>query len=200
MRIVKYSTIWATTLLTVLMLVPEPAHAEHMSGGVNDLMGVYGGVALALGFGGLLAMLGLVPRPWRKLGYRWGKWLLVAGAAVLAVGGYQVAVKGQVEETLGGNAYGRMAAQQIIGTLGAFVLFWSGVYYLARRAGVLNMGESVKYLVFRNGDPADRTATRVARPGEQRLMWIPFVAMGVLALFFTAGVLVVMYRLSAAKI
>ncbi|HWI61665.1 MAG TPA: hypothetical protein VNT75_07510 [Symbiobacteriaceae bacterium] len=154
---------------------------------------------MLLGFAGLLGALGLVPRRWRKFGYRWGKWLLGAGAAVLAAGGYQIAARGKVEEFLGGEAYGRMAAQQIVGTLGAFVLFWSGVYYLASRTGVLNMGESVKYLVFRNGDPADRTAARVSRPGEQRLMWIPFVAMGVLALFFTAGVLIVLYRLSAAK-
>jgi hypothetical protein len=73
------------------------------------------------------------------------------------------------------------------------------VYYLAKRSGVLNMGESVKYALLHNGDPADRTATRAAQPGEQRLMWIPFVAMGVLALFFTAGILIVLYRLSAAK-
>ncbi|HWH68268.1 MAG TPA: hypothetical protein VNT26_02745, partial [Candidatus Sulfotelmatobacter sp.] len=178
----------------------RPVYAEHLSGGTNDLMGLYGGISLLLGFGGLLGLLGLGPKRWRKLGFRLGRWLLAAGAAVLAAGGYQVAVRAKVEQVLGGEAYGRMAAQQIAGTLGAFVLFWGGVYFLARRTGVLNMGESVKYLVLRNGDPAERTATRAPEPGDQRLMWIPFAAMGVLALFFTAGVLIVLYRLSSAKV
>lgn len=179
-----------------MLLTPQVAFASHMSGGENDLMGVYGGASLVIGFAGLLGAMGLVPRRWRKLGRRWGKWLLIAGLLVLVGGGYRVASLGKVEETLGGDAYGRMAVQQIVGTLGAFVSFWGGVYYLAKRAGVLDMGESVKYQLFRNGDPPDRTASRVARPGEQKLMLIPFVAMGVLALFFTGGVLLVLYRLS----
>lgn len=186
-------------LAGAVLTVPGAAYADHMSGGTNDLLGLYGAISLTLGFLGLLGMLGLLPKRWRRVGYRWGSWLLALGAAVLAVGGYKVAVVGKVEEALGGEAYGRMAARQIVGTLGAFCLFWGAVYFLAGRAGVLNMGESVKYAVLRNGDPADRTAARVARPGEQRLMWIPFVAMGILALFFTAGILIVLYRLSAAK-
>lgn len=197
MRIVKRLTIFSAILAALLTLSPQSVYATHQSGGENDLMGLYGGLSLVLGFLGLLAMLGLVPRRYRKLGRRLGSWILGAAAAILLVGGYQVSVLGRTEEALGGDAYGRMAAQQIVGTLAAFVGFWGGVYYLAKRSGVLNMGESVKYQVLRNGDPADATATRVARPGEQRLMWIPFIAMGALALFFTAGVLIVLYQLSA---
>jgi hypothetical protein len=196
---VKNVTKFATAAALLLLLLPGTAMATHLSGGENDLMGLYGGIALVLGFSGLLGLLGLVPKGWRRFGRRWGTWFLAVGLAVLLAGGYQVSVKGRVEETLGGDAFGRMAAQQIIGVLGVFVLFWGAVYYLAKRSGVLTMGESVKYALLRNGDPADRTATRAAHPGEQRLMWIPFVAMGVLALFFTAGVLIVLYRLSVAK-
>ena len=192
----KLSIISSTAAAGLLYMVPQVAFASHMSGGENDLMGLYGGVALVLGFGGLLAILGLVPKRWRKPARRWGKWLMVAGITVLLVGGYQVSSLGRAEETLGGDAYGRMAVQQIVGTLAVFISFWGGVYYLAKRAGVLDMGERVKYSVLRNGDPADATATRVARPGEQRLMFIPFIAMGVLALFFAGGVLIVLYRLS----
>ena len=192
----KLSIISSTAAAGLLYMVPQVAFASHMSGGENDLMGLYGGVALVLGFGGLLAILGLVPKRWRKPARRWGKWLMVAGIMVLLVGGYQVSSLGRAEETLGGDAYGRMAVQQIVGTLAVFISFWGGVYYLAKRAGVLDMGERVKYSVLRNGDPADATATRVARPGEQRLMFIPFIAMGVLALFFAGGVLIVLYRLS----
>lgn len=158
-------------------------------------MGVYGGLSLVLGFAGLLAMLGLVPRRWRSLGQRYGRWLLGAGLLVLVGGGYHVTTIGTVEGSLGDSAWGRLATQQLIGTLAVFVSFWGGVYYLARKAGVLNMGESVKYSVMRNGDPPDQTASRVDRPGEQRLMWIPFAAMGGLALFFTAGVLIALYSL-----
>lgn len=192
----KLSIISSTAAAGLLYMVPQVAFASHMSGGENDLMGLYGGVALVLGFGGLLAILGLVPKRWRKPARRWGKWLMLAGIMVLLVGGYQVSSLGRAEETLGGDAYGRMAVQQIVGTLAVFISFWGGVYYLAKRAGVLDMGERVKYSVLRNGDPADATATRVARPGEQRLMFIPFIAMGVLALFFAGGVLIVLYRLS----
>jgi hypothetical protein len=197
MRKVKLSTISSTTAVALWALAPQTAFASHMSGGENDLMGLYGGISLVLGFGGLLAMLGLVPKRWRAPARRWGKWLLAAGLAVLVAGGYQVASFGKAEETLGGDAYGRMAVQQIAGTLAVFVAFWGGVYYLAQRSGVLDMGERVKYSVLRNGDPADPTATRVAKPGEQRLMFIPFLAMGVLALFFAGGVLLVLYRLSS---
>lgn len=192
----KLSIISSTAAAGLLYMMPQVAFASHMSGGENDLMGLYGGVALVLGFGGLLAILGLVPKRWRKPARRWGKWLMAAGITVLLVGGYQVSSLGRAEETLGGDAYGRMAVQQIVGTLAVFISFWGGVYYLAKRAGVLDMGERVKYSVLRNGDPADATATRVARPGEQRLMFIPFIAMGVLALFFAGGVLIVLYRLS----
>jgi hypothetical protein len=69
----------------------------------------------------------------------------------------------------------------------------------SRRERVLAATTAIR-AVLRNGDPADRTASRVARPGEQKLMWIPFAAMGVLALFFTTGVLIVLYRLSAAEV
>ncbi|HLN65071.1 MAG TPA: hypothetical protein VK464_26415 [Symbiobacteriaceae bacterium] len=193
----KLSIISSTAVAGLSYLAPRVAFASHMSGGENDLMGLYGGIALVLGFGGLLAILGLVPKRWRKPARRWGKWLMVAGVTVLLVGGYQVSRLGRAEETLGGDAYGRMAVQQIVGTLAVFISFWGGVYYLAKRAGVLDMGERVKYSVLRNGDPADATATRVARPGEQRLMFIPFIAMGLLALFFAGGVLIVLYRLSA---
>lgn len=192
----KLFIISSTATAGLWYLMPQVAFASHMSGGENDLMGLYGGIALVLGFGGLLAMLGLVPKRWRNRARRWGKWLLAAGVAVLLVGGYQVSSLGRAEEALGGDAYGRMAVQQIVGTLAVFVSFWGGVYYLAKRAGVLDMGEKVKYSVLRNGDPADATATRVAQPGEQRLMFIPFIAMGVLALFFAGGVLIVLYRLS----
>lgn len=178
-----------------LLATPNTAFASHLSGGENDLMGVYGGISLLLGFGGLLAMLGLVPRRWRSLGQRYGRWLLVAGLLVLVGGGYHVTAIGTVEERLGDTAWGRLATQQLIGTLAVFISFWGGVYYLAKKAGVLDMGESVKYRLMRNGDPPDRTAFRMDRPGEQRLMWVPFAAMGGLALFFTAGVLIALYRL-----
>jgi len=182
------------TLLSIV-LTPSTASATHMSGGENDLMAAYGGAALLLGFAGLLGMLGLVPRGWQTFGLRWGRWFLAGGLLVLVVGGYHVTTLGTVEETLGDEAFGRLATQQIVGTLAVFVSFWGAVYYLAKRAGILNMGESVKYQVMRNGDPPDRTASRKDRPGEQRLMWVPFAAMGGLALFFTAGVLIALYRL-----
>ncbi|MFZ5817022.1 MAG: hypothetical protein ACOY93_17300 [Bacillota bacterium] len=179
----------------LLLLTPSRAFASHLSGGENDLMALYGGLALLLGFAGLLATLGLVPRRWRWLGYRYGRWLVAAGLLVLVGGGYHVTAVGTVEESLGDLAWGRLATQQLIGTLTVFVAFWGGVYYLARRAGVLNMGESVKYSIMRNGDPPEPTASRRDRPGEGRLIWIPFAAMGGLALFFTVGVLIALYRL-----
>lgn len=183
-----------TTLIPVL--VARPAFASHMSGGENDLMAAYGGAALVIGFVGLLGMLGLVPRRWRGVGLRWGKWLVAAGMATLAAGGYHVSSLGSAEEFLGDMAFGRMAAQQLMGTVAVFGFFTGAAYYLGKRSGLLDMGEGVKYSVFRNGDPADRTATRVAQPREQRLMYIPLAAMGVLALFFTAGVLVALSRVS----
>lgn len=186
--------------LTLLLLaLPSPALAKHLSGGENDLMGLYGGIALLLGFAGLLAMLGLVPKGWRRFGDRYGRWLLAAGLLVLVGGGYHATIIGTVEETLGDEAWGRLATQQLLGTLAVFILFWGAVYYLTQKAGVLNMGESVKYAVMRNGDPPDRTAARPDRPGEQRLMWIPFAAMGGLALFFTAGVLIALFRLGSPE-
>jgi hypothetical protein len=178
-----------------LLITPSTAFATHLSGGENDLMGVYAAIALVLGFAGLLALLGLVPRGWRSLAQRYGRWLLAAGVLVLLGGGYHVATIGTVEEALGDLAFGRLATQQLIGTLVVFVGFWGGVYYLGKKSGVLNMGESVKYALFRNGDPPDRTASRKDRPGEQRLMWIPFAAMGAIALSLTAGVLYALYRL-----
>lgn len=178
-----------------LLVMPSTAFATHLSGGENDLMGLYGGIALVLGFAGLLGMLGLVPRGWRSYGERYGRWFLGVGLLVLLTGGYHVTSIGTVEETLGDEAWGRLATQQLLGTLGVFVAFWSGVYYLTKKAGILDMGENVKYSLMRNGDPPDRTASRKDRPGEQRLMWIPFAAMGTLALFFTAGVLIALYRL-----
>lgn len=193
-KMLENSFVTLIVLITTL-LSPDTALASHVSGGENDLMGVYGGISLVLGFTGLLAMLGLLPRKWRSLGQRYGRWLLGAGVLVLAGGAYHVSVLGG-EGMTGSTAWGRMATQQLIGTLTVFISFWGGVYYLAKKAGVLNMGESVKYSIMRNGDPPDRTASRVDRPGEQRLMWIPFAAMGGLALFFTAGVLIVLYRLS----
>lgn len=185
----------SVTTALALLVTPATASATHLSGGENDLMGLYGGIALVLGFAGLLGMLGLVPRAWRSFGERYGRWFLGAGLLVLVVGGYHVTTIGTVEETLGDVAWGRLATQQIMGTLAVFVAFWSGVYYLAKKSGVLDMGESVKYSLMRNGDPPDRTAFRRDRPGEQRLMWIPFAAMGGLALFFTAGVLITLYQL-----
>lgn len=195
MKNVKSSLISSAVLGLLFLLVPRPAFASHLSGGENDLMGLYGGAALTVGFVGLLGILGLVPRKWRRGALQWGKWLLAAGAVILVAGGYHVAVLGKPEEKLGDLAFGRMAAQQLIGTLAVFGLFSGAAYYLGKRSGILDMGEAVKYSVMRNGDPADKTATRVARPGEQRLMLIPFVAMGVLALSFTAGVVIVMLRL-----
>lgn len=199
MRKLKLCIKFSVTTALSLLLAPRPALASHLSGGENDLMGLYGGISLVLGFAGLLAMLGLVPRGWRSLAERYGRWLLAAGLAVLVAGGYHATSLGTVEETLGDEAFGRLATQQLMGTLFVFVAFWSGVYYLARKAGVLNMGESVKYALMRNGDPPDRTASRQDRPGEQRLMWIPFAAMGGLALFFTVGVLIALYRLPPAS-
>lgn len=180
-----------------LLLLPGNASASHLSGGESDLMGLYGGIALVLGFGGLLGMLGLVPKRWRSLGFRTGRWLLGAGLLVLLLGGYHAtAVLGGERRLAADEAWGRLATQQLIGTLAVFVLFWSGVYYLTKKAGVLDMGESVKYGVLRNGDPPDRTASRQEQPGEQRLVWIPLAAMGGLALFFTLGVLITLYRLT----
>lgn len=178
-----------------LFLLPGQAAASHLSGGESDLMGIYGGIALVLGFAGLLGILGLVPARWRWRGYRWGRWLVAAGLLVLAGGGFHAAIVGTVERGAGDEAFGRLATQQLLGTLVVFLAFWGGVYALARRSGVLNMGESVKYTVLRNGDPPEWTASRVERPGEHRLMWIPVAAMGVLALFFTAGILIAILRL-----
>lgn len=181
----------------LLLGIPRVASANHLSGGENDLMGLYGGIALILGFVGLLSILGLVPARLRGIGRRWGKWLLTVGVLVLVGGGYRIARLGAVEQSLGGDAYGRMASQQIFGTLAVFGLFSAAVYWLAKRTGVLDMGESVKYALLRNGDPADRTAQRADRPGERRLMLIPMAAMGLLAIGLAGGVLVVLYRLSA---
>ncbi|MBP2018347.1 hypothetical protein J2Z79_001755 [Symbiobacterium terraclitae] len=181
--------------LAALILFPGSAAASHLSGGESDLMGLYGGIALVLGFGGLLGVLGLVPRRWRRLGHRYGRWLLAIGLLVLVGGGFHASAVGVAERRLGDEAWGRLATQQLLGTLVVFVSFWGGVYYLASRTGVLNMGESVKYVVLRNGDPPEPTASRVARPGEQRLMWIPFAAMGILAVCFTVGVLVAIFRI-----
>ncbi len=178
-----------------LFLLPGQAAASHLSGGESDLMGIYGGIALVLGFAGLLGVLGLVPARWRWRGYRWGRWLLAAGLLILVAGGFHAAAIGTVERQVGDAAFGRLATQQLLGTLVVFGAFWGGVYFLARRSGVLNMGESVKYAVLRNGDPPEWTAFRAERPGEQRLMWVPFAAMGILAFFFTAGVLFAILRL-----
>lgn len=199
MKRVKLLVLPSTLITAAFLLMPRVAFATHLSGGENDLMGLYGGVSLVTAFAGLLGMLGLVPRRWRKLGRRFGTWLLGAGALILVAGAYHVSALGAAEGLLGSKAYARMAVEQVTGTLAAFVLFWSGVYWLAKRSGVLNMGESVKYQVMRNGDPPDRSASRVARPGEQRLMLIPFIAMGALVVFFAGGVLVVLYRLSLLK-
>lgn len=179
----------------LLLLLPGRAAASHLSGGESDLMGIYGGVALVLGFAGLLGVLGLVPARWRSRGYRWGRWLLAIGLTVLIGGGFHAAAVGTAAQRPGDAAFGRLATQQLLGTLAVFTSFWGGVYYLARRSGVLNMGESVKYRVLHNGDPPEPTAYRADRPGEHRLMWIPFAAMGILALFFTAGVLLALLRL-----
>jgi len=181
--------------LAWLILFPGSAAASHLSGGESDLMGLYGGIALVLGFAGLLGALGLLPRRWRWHGYRYGRWLLAIGLLVLVGGGFHASAAGTAERQLGDEAWGRLATQQLLGTLVVFVSFWGGVYYLARRAGVLNMGESVKYAILRNGDPPEPTASRAARPGEQRLMWIPFAAMGILAAFFTVGVLVAIFHI-----
>ncbi len=192
-KLLVNSSILATL---TLLLSPRIVVATHASGGENDLMGAYGGVALVLGFAGLLGMLGLVPRGWQARGLRWGKWLLAAGVAVLLAGGFHTASLGTVEETLGGVAWGRAATQQLLGTLAVFGGFSGAVYYLGKRSGILDMGERVKYSVMRNGDPMEKSAYRVARPGEQRLMLIPLAAMGVLAAFLTVGVLIVLVRLS----
>jgi len=183
------------TALLALLLLPGRAAASHLSGGESDLMGIYGGISLVLGFAGLLGILGLVPARWRWRGYRWGRWLLAAGLLVLIGGGFHAATVGTVEQRAGDEAFGRLATQQIVGTLAVFFTFWGAVYYLARKSGVLNMGESVKYSVLRNGDPPEWTAYRVERPGEHRLMWVPVAAMGILAVFFTAGVLIAILRL-----
>lgn len=185
----------SVTTALALFVTPSTAFASHLSGGESDLMGLYGGIALVVGFFGLLGMLGLVPRGWRPFGERYGRWLLGVGLLVLVFGGYHATSIGTVEETRGDEAWGRLATQQLLGTLAVFVAFWSGVYYLTKKAGILDMGEKVKYSLMRNGDPPDRTASRADRPGEQRLMWIPFAAMGTLALFFTTGVLIALYRL-----
>lgn len=186
----------STAIAFLLLLAPRTALASHLTGGENDLMALYGGVSLVVGFAGLLGMLGLVPRGWRRVGARFGKWALGAGVLILLAGGYHATAVGGAEGAAGDVAWARLAVQQIAGTLAAFGLFFGGVYYFAKRAGVLDMGESVKYAMLRNGDPLDRLAFRKARPGEQRLMFIPFVAMGLLALFFTAGVLIVLARVS----
>lgn len=185
----------ALTAAALLWLLPGRAAASHLSGGESDLMGIYGGLALVLGFAGLLGVLGLVPARWRWRGYRWGRWLLAVGVLILIGGGFHASTLSAVEQRTGDEAFGRLATQQLLGTLAVFFSFWGGVYYLARRAGVLNMGESVKYAVLRNGDPPERTAFRRERPGEHRLMWIPVAAMGILAAFFTAGVLIAILRL-----
>ncbi|HEY3363792.1 MAG TPA: hypothetical protein VGK74_01895 [Symbiobacteriaceae bacterium] len=187
----------ATVAGFLLVMAPRIASANHLSGGENDQMGLYGGIALVVGFAGLLGLLGLVPARLRAAGRRWGKWLLAAGVVILAGGGYHVARLGSVEQALGGDAYGRMATQQIFGTLAVFGLFSGVAYWLSKRTGVLDMGEKVKYIIMDNGDPAERTASRTDRPGEHRLMLIPFAAMGVLALSLTSGVLYVVLHLAA---
>jgi len=181
--------------LALQLLLPAKAAAEHLSGGASDLMGLYGGSALLLGFTGLLGVLGLAPRRWRWYGYRYGRWLLGLGLLVLLGGGFHASVVGTAERETGDVALGRLATQQLLGTLTVFASFWGLFYYAARRSGVLNMGESVKYAILRNGDPPEPTAARVGRPGEQRLMWIPVAAMGLLAFFFSAGVLITLLRL-----
>ena len=195
MKKVKLSAVLPTLTGVLFWLIPRPVHATHLSGGDNDLMGLYGGAALVLSFLGLMGVLGLAPRGVRTFGRRWGKWSLLAGVVTLLAGAYHVSVLGADVETLGGSPWGRMAAQQIVGTLAVFGLFTGGVYIVAKRSGVLDMSEKVKYRIMQNGDPADATATRKARPGEERLMLIPFAAMGAAVLFFTAGVLVALSRL-----
>lgn len=180
-----------------LWAAPATASARHLSGGESDLLGLYGAIALVLGFSGLLGILGLLPKRWRWYGYRYGRWLLAAGVLVLLGGGYHASAVGAVEESVGDEAWGRLASQQLLGTLGVFLLFWGGVYYFSRRAGVLNMGESVKYAIFRNGDPPDWTAWRRDQPGERRLVWVPVAAMGGLAAFFAVGVLVAMIQVGS---
>lgn len=196
MERVKSFTHSSTILAFLLLWAPRTALASHVSGGENDLMAVYGGVSLVVGFAGLLGMLGLMPRGWRRAGARWGKWALGAGVLILLAGAYHATSVEGVKGPAGDAAWARLAVQQIVGTLAAFGLFFGGVFYFAKRAGVLDMGEAVKYAMLRNGDPLDRLAYRKSRPGEQRLMFIPFIAMGVLALFFTVGVLIVLARVS----
>lgn len=187
----------AVSVLSLVLLFPGRARASHLTGGENDLMGLYGAAALVLAFVGLLGTLGLLPLRWKEGGMRWGKRLLAAGAVLLVGGGFHVSSLGSVEETLGGAAWGRAATQQTLGTMAVFGFFAVAAYVLGKRSGVLDMGERVKYRLLHNGDPVDATAWRTALPGEQRLVLIPLVAMGVLALFFTAGILIVLLRPTA---
>ncbi|HEY8348005.1 MAG TPA: hypothetical protein VIL07_12185 [Symbiobacteriaceae bacterium] len=183
----------------LLLLMPRTALASHLSGGENDLMAVYGGAALVTGFVGLLGMLGLLPPRWRKGGVRWGKRLLVIGAALLIGGGFHVSSLGAAEEAVGGAPWGQVATWQFLGTMVVFGFFAGAAYVLGKRSGVLDMGERVKYRILHNGDPVDATAWRTALPGEQRLMLIPVVAMGLLAVFVTAGVLIVLLQPAVSR-
>lgn len=187
-----------TSLLSLVVIVMSPsvAAASHLSGGENDLMGLYGGTALVLGFAGLLGGLGLLPARVRSTGRQWGGALLGAGLCVLVGGGVHVAWLGRPEDRLGDLAFGQMATRQLLGTLAVFSFFGGAALLLGKRSGVLDMGEAVKYRLLHNGDPADLTSARTALPGEERIMLIPLAAMGLLAIFFLVGVLLALGRLS----
>lgn len=167
--------------------LPAPALADHMSGGTPDVMGAFGATSLVLIFVGLLGVLGHWPGRFKLGGRRWGLVALVAGLATLAGGSWYTAGFAGPEEELGGAIWGRLVVQQFVGLFLVFGGFSAAVVFWATRQGVLGFGEQAKYGILTNGEPGDPAAALPPRQKAEWLVWLPVAGMAALALLIAGG-------------
>lgn len=177
----------------LLLTVPAPALADHLSGGSPDIIGFWGGVSLPLMFLGMCGWIGISPVRFRTLARKIGPWVLLLGALIMLGGGffgYRTTIT--PNEALGSPAFGRMAVRQIVGTFGVFAGGSLLLMLAGYRQGFLGTGEKVKYVIFRTGDAPDPGAAKPKMAQHNRIGWIPVALMLMVALFMVGGVLWVM--------